>query len=228
VIVCPNCRRANEEEAVACTNCGASLEPGPTQLATRRAPNERRPIEIAQPKPPSPWRAVMALGVVLGVALGAGIWYLLRSDPCEGTNFSSDQFGYCLMLPEDWEWQPARFGDSVTVDQFSPPSESVTVLVEAADLPDEADLSAFAEAVRQKDQDAGLTPGPIERTTVDGADALAWDIDYTSDAGDEFGVREVVVVNKHFGWRLMLNDAAESFEQHRSVFDGMVDSFRFR
>lgn len=228
MIVCPNCRNANDEEAVACTGCGASLEPGPTQLAARRAPGERPPLEIAQPKPPSPWRAVAALGVLLGVAMGGGAWYLFRADPCEGTNFSSDQFGYCMTLPADWTWQPARFGDSVTADQFTPASESATVLVEAADLPDEADLSAFADAVRQKDQDAGLTPGPIERTTVDGADALAWEIDYTSDAGGAYGVREVVVVNDRFGWRLMLNDVAESFHRHVSTFETMVESFRFR
>lgn len=228
MIVCPNCRNANDEEAIACAQCGASLEPGPTQLATRRAPGERPSIEIAEPKPPSPWRAIVAIGVLLGVVLGAGAWYLLRPNPCAGTNFTSNQFGYCLTLPENWQWQPAKFGNAVTVDQFSPPSQSATVLVEAADLPDNADLSAFADAIRQKDQDAGLTPGTIERTTVDETDALAWDIDYTSDTGTEFGVREIVVVNDHFGWRLMLNDTAASFDRNVSTFDGMVRSFHFR
>lgn len=228
MIVCPNCRNANDEEAVACRQCGASLEPGPTMLAARRAPGERPPIEIAVPKQPSPWRAIVTIGVLLGVAIGAGAWYLLRPDPCDGTNFTSDEFGYCMTLPADWRWQPANFGDSVRADQFTPPSESATVLVEAADLPDNADLSAFADAVRKKDEDAGLTPGPIERTTVDGADALAWDIDYTAGTGRKFGVREVVVVNDHFGWRLMLNDIAESFDRHLPAFDDMVESFRFR
>jgi hypothetical protein len=228
MIVCPNCRNASDEDAAACSQCGASLEPGQTELASRRPPTERPPIEIPPPKQPSPWRAVIALGVLLGVAIGAGAWLLLRPDPCDGTNFSSTRFGYCMTLPADWEWQPAKFGDAVTVDQFTPLSDSTTVLVEAADLPDTADLSAFAVAVRQKDQDAGLTPGPIEKTTVDGADALAWNIDYTSDAGQAFGVREVVVVNEHFGWRLMLNDTAESFDRHVSTFDGMIRSFHFR
>jgi hypothetical protein len=228
MIVCPNCRNANAEGAAACAQCGASLEPGPTLLATRRAPTERPPIEIVEPKPPSPWRAIVVIGVLLGVGIGAGVWYLLRPNPCDGTNFTSAQFGYCMTLPADWTWQPAKFGDAVTVDQFTPSSQSATVLVEAADLPDNADLSAFADAVRQKDQDAGLTPGPIEKATVDGADALAWDIDYTSDSGRAFGVREVVVVNGHFGWRLMLNDTAEAFDRHLSTFDGMVESFRFR
>lgn len=228
MIVCPGCRNANPEDAAACERCGASLEPGPTLLKARRDPSQRPPLEIAAPKPPSPWRAIVVLGVLLGVGIGAGAWSLLRPDPCEGTNFTSRQFGYCLTLPEGWEWRPAKFGDAVTVDQFSPPSEATTVLVEAADLPDDADLETFADTVRQKDQQADLTPGPIEPTTIDGADALAWQIDYTSASGRDYTVREVVVVRDHFGWRLMLNDTASEFDRHVPQFHGMVDSFRFR
>jgi hypothetical protein len=228
MIVCPGCRHANDEEAVACERCGASLEPGPAQLLSRRAPTERPPVEIAEPKPPSPWRAIAAIGVLIGAGMGVGVWFLFRPNPCEGTNFTSDQFGYCLTVPANWEWRPAKFGDAVTVDQFAPPSQSATVLVEAADLPDDASLDAFATAVRQKDEEAGMTPGPIERATVDGADALAWDIDYTSDSGQSYGVREVVVVRDHFGWRLMLNDTSSEFDGHVSQFNQMVQSFRFR
>jgi hypothetical protein len=228
VIVCPNCRRSNEEDAATCEQCNASLTPGPTHLLSRRAPNERPPIEIAQPKQPSPWRALIALGVLLGVGIGVAAWYFLRPTPCDGTNFTSQEFGYCMTLPSDWQWHPAKFGDALTVDQFTPPSQSATVLVEAADLPDNADLSSFADAVRSKDQEAGLTPGPIEKTTVDGADALAWNIDYTNGAGTDFSIREVVVVENHFGWRMMLNDTASSFSRDMPAFDGMVRSFRFR
>jgi hypothetical protein len=228
VIVCPNCRKANVEEAVACEQCGASLAAGPTHLLSRRAPTERRPIEIAAPKPPSPWRALVVLGVLAGVGIGAAAWYFLRPTPCDGTNFTSQQFGYCMTLPSDWEWHPAKFGDALTVDQFTPPSRSATVLVEAADLADNADLSSFADAVRTKDERSGLTPGPIQQTSVDSADALAWNIHYTNGAGTDFSVREVVAVKNHFGWRMMLNDTAESFDADVSQFNGMVESFRFR
>ncbi len=227
MIVCPSCRHANDEEAVACERCGGPLTPGPTQMLARRAPAQRPPIEIAEPRPPSPWRAAVVLGVLAGVAIGAAAWFAFRPDPCQGTNFTSNQFGYCLMLPQNWEWAPAKFGESVTVDQFSPPSQSATVLVEAADLPDDADVAAFAAAVRQRDQEAQLTPGPIREASVDGADALSWDIHYTSNSGRRYAVREVVVVNDHFGWRLVLNDVADSFDEHAPQFDGMVESFRF-
>ncbi|MGZ4109104.1 MAG: hypothetical protein ACXVQU_10340 [Actinomycetota bacterium] len=228
MIVCPNCRKANGEEAAACEQCGASLAPGPTHLLSRRAPTERKPIEIAAPKPPSPWRAIVVLGVLVGVGIGTAAWYLLRPTPCDGTNFTSQQFGYCMTLPSDWEWHPAKFGSALTVDQFTPPSQSATVLVEAADLADNADLSSFADAVRGKDAQSGLTPGRIQQTSVDGADALAWDIHYTNGAGTDFSVREVVVVKNHFGWRMMLNDTAVSFGDDVSQFNGMVESFRFR
>jgi hypothetical protein len=227
MIICPHCRNANEEEAVACTRCGAPLEPGPTFLLARRPPTERPPLDITKPKPPSPWRAIVLLGVVAGVGVGAALWFAFRPDRCEGANFTSDQFGYCLTMPEDWQWTPAKFGDSVTVDQFGPPTQSATVLVEAADLPDDADLETFADVVRQKDEDAGLSPERIDRTSVDGAEALSWDIHYTSGSGHDYSVREVVVVNDHFGWRIVLNDTAESFDRHASQFESMVDSFRF-
>ncbi len=228
MIVCPNCRNANDEEAAICARCGAPLTPGPVLLQARRAPAERPPIEIPQPRPPSPWRAIAVLGVLIGVALGVGAWYVLRPNPCEGTNFTSSRFGYCLRLPDDWEWSPARFGSSVTVDQFSPPSQTATVLVEAADLPDDVDLARFADTVRQRDQEAGLSPGPIAKVTVDGAEGFAWDIAYTSGAGQDYAAREVVVVRDHFGWRLMLNDTASAFDHHAAQFDQMVRSFRFR
>jgi zinc-ribbon domain len=228
VIVCPNCRNANVENAETCSRCGASLAPGPTHLLSRRAPSERPALDIPRPKAPSPWRAVFALSVLLGVAIGVGAWYLLRPNPCAGTNFTSEQFGYCLTVPQDWQWHPAKFGDALTVDQFSPPSQSATVLVEAADLPDNASLSAFADAVRQKDTASNLDPGPISKTSVDGADALQWNIHYTSDAGTDYSVQEIVVVNDHFGWRMMLNDTASGFSKDVSTFDGMVRSFRFR
>jgi hypothetical protein len=228
MIVCPNCRKTNDEEAAVCEQCGASLAPGPTHLLSRRSPTERRPIEIAQPKPPSPWRAVVVLGVLVGMGIGLAAWYFLRPAPCDGTNFTSQQFGYCLSMPSNWQWHPAKFGDTLTVDQFTPPSQSATVLVEAVDLPDSADLSSFADTVRAKDAQSGLTPGPIQRTSVDGVDALAWSIDYTNGAGTDFSIREVVVVKNHFGWRMMLNDTAASFGSDLSQFDGMVRSFRFR
>lgn len=228
MIVCPQCRNANDEDASTCSRCGAALVPGPTYLLSRRPAAARPPIEIAAPKPPSPWRGVVALVVVVAAAVGMGAWYLLRPDPCEGTNFDSENFGYCLTIPDGWTAESAMFGGDVTLDQFSAPSEPATVVVEAVDLTQDADLAAFAQAVRDASEESGLTPGRVRQATIDGTPAQLWDIEYSTDDGDSYLGREVVVVRDEVGWRLSLNDLASGFDEHVASFEAMLSSFRFR
>jgi hypothetical protein len=45
MIVCPNCRRANDEDRQVCEVCGTSHTSGPTHLRPRLAVTERQPIE---------------------------------------------------------------------------------------------------------------------------------------------------------------------------------------
>ncbi|HZP90834.1 MAG TPA: hypothetical protein VFC04_07565 [Actinomycetota bacterium] len=229
MIVCPQCRQVNEEESQLCVRCGHSLEPGPVQLMpVQRTEAERPPIEIRTPKPPSPWRAVAVIGVLVLAVAGAGVWVLFRPNPCRGTNFTSTNFGYCLTVPEGWQAEEARFGSSVTLDQFSIPSQAVTVLVEAVDLGNGTSLQQFADAVRAKDEQSGLSPGTATGTSVDGVPAQQWDLSVTTDAGTAYQVREVVVVKDDVGWRFTLNDLADSFEEHTGPFEEMLRSFRFR
>jgi hypothetical protein len=197
-------------------------------MPTRRAPGVRPQIEDAPPVPPSRWRALVVLGAVVLGAVGVGPWLLLRPDPCRGTNFSSANFGYCLTVPEGWTAEPARFGSSVELDQFAVPSQGATVLVEAVDLQQKDDLGGFADMVRQKDESAGLKPGPGRRTEIDGVAAQVWDITIVSDAGTSYQMREVVVVKDQVGWRITLNDVADAFEEHAVPFDEMLRSWRFR
>ena len=228
MIVCPACRNANDEGAEFCANCGRSLEPSASMMPTRRASGVRPQIEDAPPAPPSRWRALVVLGAVVLGAVGVGTWLLLRPDPCRGTNFSSANFGYCLTVPEGWTAEPARFGSSVELDQFAVPSQGATVLVEAVDLQQKDDLGGFADMVRQKDESAGLKPGPGRRTEIDGVAAEVWDITIVSDAGTSYQMREVVVVKDQVGWRITLNDVADAFEEHAVPFDEMLRSWRFR
>src|SRR5262245_2294079 len=167
---------------------------------------ERPPIEIARPAQPSKWRPVIALGILLGAALGVGAFILFRPDPCGGANFESENFGYCLMVPDGWEAGPAQFGADVTLDQFAPPTGSATVVVEAVDLEAGTALDAWSAFVRQRDQDAGLTPGPPSASKLDGADAMQWDVSVAAPDGDRFLMREVVTVKGNVGWRVTLND----------------------
>jgi hypothetical protein len=229
MIVCPQCRHSNEEESQLCANCGRTLAPGPVQLLPlRRTEAERPPIEIKAPKRPSRWRPMVIVGVLVLAVAGAGAWVLLRPDPCRGTNFTSDTFGYCLTVPRGWAAEPARFGSSVTLDQFSIPSEDATVIIEAVDLTTGTELQQFSEFVRQQDQQSGLSPGRSVATTLDGVPAQQWDMSVTSDTGASYQVREVVVVRSDVGWRLTLNGAADAFARDVAPFQSMLRSFRFR
>ncbi len=226
MIVCPQCRQANPEEAQFCSRCGRSLEPGPTFMGPARQTEGRLPIEIKTPQPPSRWRPVILLAAALGIVVGFAAWKLLGPDPCRGRNFTSERFGYCLTIPEGWSAGTAQVGNTA-LDQFSVPTEPTTVLVEAVDLSADTNLAQFAEFVRQKDGEAGLTAGPIRAVTLGGMDAESWDISLASAAGDAFQVREVVVVKDEVGWRITLNDSAEGFHDHARSFQQMLDSWRF-
>lgn len=229
MIVCPACRNVNPEDTEHCTRCGASLAPGYAALTpVRRAEGERPTVEIRQPKQPSRWRSVVVLGVLAVIVGGAGVVWLLRPDPCEGTNFESQNFGYCILVPEGWEAGPARFGAEVTLDQFAPPTESATVVVEAVDLESGTALEEWSDFVRQRDEEAGLTPGAPSETTLDGIGALQWDVTVAPEGGEAFRMREVVAVRDDVGWRITLNDVSDGFGTTAVVFRGMLESWQFR
>lgn len=229
MVVCPSCRHVNTEEATQCAQCGASLEPGVARLLpARRSPSERPPLEIQRPKAPSKWRPHVVIGLTVLMGVGAGAAYLFRPDPCEGTNFESANFGYCLQVPEGWEAGPARFGAEVTLDQFAPPTESATVVVEAVDLEGGVALEDWSEFVRQRDEEAGLTPGAASETELDGVGALQWDVTVAPEGGEQFRMREVVVVRDDVGWRITLNDVSDGFGTSAVVFANMLASWQFR
>ena len=229
MVICPSCRSDNVEDATTCANCGTSLEPGAvSRPAVRRPDGERREIVIPQRKQPSRWRPVIVVGV-LGVVLVVGVMaYALRPNPCRGTNFTSENFGYCVLVPEGWEAGPARFGDLVILDQFAPPTSAATVVVASVDLTDGAALEEFSEFVRSRDEDAGLSPGPASETTLDGTSALQWDVTVDDDSGETYRMREVVAVHDDVGWRITLNDVEADFDSSAIALREMLESWRFR
>jgi hypothetical protein len=229
VVICPSCRHVNDEDATACAQCGSSLEPGVAALLpVRRSETERPPLEIRTPKPPSKARPYVIIGGLLAVLLIAGGVYLFRPDPCRGTNFESANFGYCLSVPEGWEAGPARFGADVTLDQFAPPTNSATVIVEAVDLESGGALEEWSAAVRQRDEAAGLVPGDSSELELDGVGALAWDVTVEPENGQSFRMREVVAVRDDVGWRITLSDVADAFGTSSVAFTTMLESWQFR
>jgi len=227
VVVCPTCREVNEEGRAICQKCGSSLTPDAVALLPRREPGERPPIEMRKPPQPSKWRPLILLGVFLVGLTAVAAFFALRPDPCGDTNFESENFGYCLMVPDGWEAGPAQFGADVTLDQFAPPTGSATVVVEAVDLETGVALDQWSEFVRKRDEDAGLTPGPASDAKLGGADALQWDVSVASEGGNSFLMREVVVVSDNIGWRVTLNDLQEGFDTSAVAFRDMLDSWQF-
>jgi len=227
VVVCPTCREINEEGRAICQKCGSSLAPDAVALLPRREAGERPPIEMRKPPQPSKWRPLILLGVFLVGLTAVAAFFALRPDPCGDTNFESENFGYCLMVPDGWEAGPAQFGADVTLDQFAPPTGSATVVVEAVDLETGVALDQWSEFVRKRDEDAGLTPGPASDAKLGGADALQWDVSVASEGGNSFLMREVVVVSNDVGWRVTLNDLQEGFDTSAVAFRDMLDSWQF-
>jgi hypothetical protein len=228
MVICPSCREVNEEDRGLCQKCGSSLEPAATALMPRADTGPRAPIEIKPPPQPSRWRPLIVLGILVGAGLGVAAFVVFRPDPCGGANFESENFGYCLIVPDGWEAGPAQFGADVTLDQFAPPTGSATVVVEAVDLPTGTALESWSQFVRQRDEDAGLTPGPSSPSTLDGADSLQWDVSVSAEDGDRFLMREVVTVQGDVGWRVTLNDLQSGFDTSAVAFRDMLDSWAFR
>jgi hypothetical protein len=225
MIVCPNCRTSNAEHAQFCMSCGRALEPGPS-LRVRPEGGHHAPTEIRPPKPPARWPGFLALAIVLVGAAGFFAWRAFAPDPCRG-KFSSSQFGYCLTVPAGWQADAARVG-TANVDMFAPPASSAIVLVNAIDLPSNATLSDFGSSVRQQDQQAQLTPGQPEQTTVGGLPAQQWDIEAAAQGGGAtFKIREVVVVNGEVGWKISMNDSASAFQSHLASLSEMLRTWHF-
>lgn len=233
MIVCPNCRNANEEEAQFCSRCGQSLEPGPSTIGpVRRDVRERAEaqidaLDIAPPQPASRAPLIAAGAAIVLGALIAGLWATLGPNPCEGANFSSDRFGYCLTVPEGWEAGPGRVG-AVAVDEISRPREAATVLIVAVDLAEDQGLEEYAASVRDRDSAVGLDPGPIRDTFLDGIEAVEWDVSSQTETGQEFVMRQVVAVRDEVGWIISLSDNADSLPRNERHFEQMLASWNFR
>lgn len=228
MIVCPACRAANGEERETCDACGGSLAPGPSQLLARRDPRERPTIEVPTRRPPSRWRPYIVVAGFL-LLVGAGVAFaVLRPDPCRGRSFTSEAFGYCLDVPVGWSSAPARFGNGTTLDGFSDDAGSASIVVEAVDLSDGADLDTWARMVRSRDMTEGIDPGPATDRTVGGVTARTWDFTSETSDGVRYRTREVVLVRDAVGWRLTLNETDAGFEAAAAALDAMLGTWGFR
>lgn len=224
MLVCPNCRRDNAEEAQFCTFCGRSLAPDAAG-GDRPVRREERPetFEIPAPKPPNAIPGIVTL-VALVVGLGGiGTWLALRPNVCEG-KFSSDRYPYCVAVPQGWQESGQEIGGT-TADSFRPQTEGAVVLVVAEEVDPGTNTEAYADVYRGNQEDGGLFPGPVRRIEVGGTDAVVWEITGTTDEGTSVRQRQLTVVRDGMGWVITFAGAVDGYRQHRPIFDGMLQSW---
>jgi zinc-ribbon domain len=227
MLVCPNCRRDNPEEAQFCSFCGRNLAPDISGLG-RRVKREERPdaFEIPVPKPPSPLPGIITLGVV-AIALGVlGTWLALRPNPCEG-KFTSDRYPYCVAIPEGWREGAQEIGGT-TADAYRPQTERAVVLVVAEEVDPGTNTEAYAEVYRDNQEQGGLFPGPARRILIGGSEAVAWEITGTTEEGTSVRQRQLTIVRDGMGWVITFAGATEGYREHRPIFESMLESWAWK
>jgi hypothetical protein len=227
MLVCPNCRRENPEEAQFCTVCGRSLSPD-VSGQERPVRREERPetFDIPAPTPPSPLPGIITLGAV-AVAIGVlGIWLALRPNPCEG-KFTSDRYPYCVAIPEGWRESAQEIGGA-TADAYRPQTEGAVVLVVAEEVEAGTNTEAYAEVYRDNQEQGGLFPGPARHIDIGGSDGVVWEITGTTEEGTSVRQRQLTVVRDGMGWVITFAGASDGYQEHRELFDGMLQSWAWK
>jgi hypothetical protein len=225
MLVCPTCRTENVEGSGYCTTCGRSLEPveGGELLRASRPSGEGALIDIPNPKPVNALPGILALvGILLaGTALGA--WYLLRPDPCDG-KYSSQQFPYCLEVPQGWEGTQQTI-QGTRADAFAPQAQLTVVLVTAGQTQPGVNSQSYAEAQRDALEADGLFPSPTETQEVDGSDAVAWEMTTTDVDGTVLRERRVTLVRDGQAWIILMVAPQDRYPQALDRFRSMLETW---
>ncbi|HEV3473844.1 MAG TPA: zinc ribbon domain-containing protein [Actinomycetota bacterium] len=227
MLVCPNCRSDNLEDAKFCRFCGRSLEPVGLPPRRLEARDQTDHMDIPPPRTPSALPGIIAL-VLVGVGLtGGGLWYAMRPNPCEG-KFSSALFAYCTEIPAGWSGGSQLAGQE-SLDQFTPGGEDAVTWVRVQEILDPAiQTPQYAQQFRTSQEANGLAPGQIEQLNIDGEEALAWEVSVAGEGGQNLVLREVVLVREDGAWRIELVATQDMYPQARVAFENLLASWRWK
>ncbi len=188
----------------------ASVGPSPPGAEEEAPPRSRRTLVVG----------LLLVAALVGAVIAIWAW-LAAPAVCAGRDVRSDRFGYCLAAPDGW--RVAEVPDQTT-DQLFRPDAATTLTIQAVRTP--ADLETFASLVRESQSDDELRPGKVTPASVDGVEALMWDVELRADRRP-IHARTVVFVSGGVGWRVQFADLVDAFEQHRGDLDAILDSWRF-
>jgi hypothetical protein len=226
MVVCPECRNDNAEEAKFCTRCGHSLTAADSTI--RRVARREGTVEgldIPIPKQPSPVFGIAVIAALVLASVGAGVWYFLRPDPCAG-KLPSSQFPYCVVLPTGWD-QATEQIDGQQADTYSPPAGESIILVVVQQVESGTDTSAYAQLERDREESNGLFPGPVEEMLVGGQEAVSWEVTNTTEGGIVVHQHRVALVRGATAWAITFAGNEESYGRDRDVFHQVLRSWSF-
>jgi hypothetical protein len=228
MLVCPNCRNENSEEARFCQVCGRGLDPSAAPMrGQRERAEETAELDVPAPKSANVLPLVLALMVIVAGVVVFSVWYGSRPNPCEG-KFSSALFGYCAEIPEGW-----RGGSQVAVpeniDEFSPNQDDAVTWVRVREIVDPAtQTQQYAQQFRTSQESDGLDPSRVEVVPLDGEQALAWEVSVPNEDGDPLRIREVVIVREDGAWRITLAATETSYPDARVGFEELLSTWTWK
>jgi zinc-ribbon domain len=225
MLVCPNCRNENSEDARFCQVCGRGLDPAAAPMRGQRERAEgTADLDVPPPRRTSIVPLLIALATIVTAVVVFSIWYTSRPNPCEG-KFSSVLFGYCTEIPEGW-----RGGSQVTaqenIDEFSPSQDDAVTWVRVREIVDPAtQTQQYAQQFRTSQEAEGLDPSRVEVVPLDGEQALAWEVSVPTQDGDPLRIREVVIVREDGAWRITLAATEMSYPDARVGFEELLSAW---
>lgn len=172
------------------------------------------------------WIGLLLLLGFAGVTVGV-VAALTQPDPCDGTTFRSDRFGYCLVVPEGWEADGEGTLGQIPADRIQVPDDVGTVYVQAVPISEGQTLADFADTIRSLNEQAGYQLTEVEETTVAGVPAMEWDFVTGVKGGVQLRMREIVFIDGNDGWRVQVAEGKPKFEDTTATVDAMLETWVF-